>query len=81
MNLDDSVAFTILIFTACRTRLNFILGMERIGQIRIEVPQGADKTIVLVMNYSGPTIKVKGHPKGNPNAAAHVEIRLQAPPT
>ncbi len=43
----------------------------KVGVIKIDIPDGlSDKTIVLEMNYSGPTIKVRGYPKANAEKVA-----------
>lgn len=52
-------------------------GMTNVGVIKIDIPDGLpDKTIVLEMNYAGPTIKVRGYPKANPKSQATVAINL-----
>ncbi len=52
-------------------------GVHQIGVINIDIPEGLpDKTIVLEMNYSGPTIKVRGYTKANRDIQAPVTINF-----
>ena len=52
-------------------------GMQRIGELRVDVPEGlGDKIIVVEMNYSGPVIQVRAFPKLKPDMKANVTINL-----